>query len=255
MCPRTGTVLSRAGHSYAQPGGSDAWTRRSWQNGEGHQLQGVRKRKPRWGRHVDVCGASGSPRASDPPALTSGQHNTPVFPAEPAATVNLQTSAAKAQPLWQVCRDLLSKGTGTGQGCAVQTGRRVLPCEFSVVASAAQLAPLHSMSCLTGGRLGNDDEFTTSHPLPQRSLEPQMLTEGVVGAAVWMNNFPALQLRATNPRGGERDNKTVKQTKPPAWAAQRVLDRAVLFFIFSLLAASSHHPPPSAPMQRSRPWR
>lgn len=110
----------------------------------------------------------------------------------------------------------------------------------------AQPFALHFTSCLTGGRFGDDDEFTTSHPLLQRSLEPQMLTEGVVGAAVWMNNFPALQLRATKPRGGERDNKTVKQNKPPAQAAQRVLDHAMLFFIFSLLQSSSIQPPPSS---------
>lgn len=73
-----------------------------------------------------------------------------------------------------------------------------------------------------------------------------MLTEGVVGAVVWMNNFPAPQLRATKPRGGERDNKTVKQNKPPARAAQRVLDRAMLFFIFSLLQSGSIQPPPSS---------
>lgn len=71
-----------------------------------------------------------------------------------------------------------------------------------------------------------------------------MLAEGVVGAAVWMNNFPALQLRATKPRGGERDNKTVKQNKPPAPAAQCVLDRAVLFFVPSLPQPGSIQPPP-----------
>ena len=112
--------------------------------------------------------------------------------------------------------------------------------------SVAQPAAPHFMSCLAGGQLGDDDEFTTSHPLLQRSLEPQMLTEGVVGAAVWMNNFPALQLKATKPRGGERDNKTVKQNKPPARAAQRVLDCAMLFFIFSLLQSGSIQPPPSS---------
>lgn len=133
-----------------------------------------------------------------------------------------------------------------GQGFVTHTGQQVSPGEFDMAASVAQPAALCFMSCLTGGRLGDDDEFTMSHPQLQQSLEPQMLTEGVMGAAVWMNNFPALQLRAMKPRGGERDNKTVKQNKPPAQAAQQVLDRAMLFFTFSLLQSGSIQPPPSS---------
>lgn len=49
----------------------------------------------------------------------------------------------------------------------------------------------------------------TSHPLLHWSLGPQMLTEAVVGAVVWMNNFPALQLKShKTQRGRERQQST-----------------------------------------------
>lgn len=98
----------------------------------------------------------------------------------------------------------------TGQGFMTQTGQQVLPSECTVAVTGTQCvcgtaSALCFVSCLTGGQAGDDDEFVTSHPLLQWSLEPQMLTEGVVGAAVWMNNFPALQLKShETQRGRER---------------------------------------------------
>jgi len=135
-----------------------------------------------------------------------------------AAEVNLQTAAAAAQ-LGGTRRDL--DRTSTWQGIVLHVGQQVSFSEFSATASPC------FASQLPGGRGGGDAEFTTSHPL----LEPQLLPEGAVGAAVGMNNFPALHLRATKPRVGERDNKTVTQNKassagrPASSAPCRVLQQ------------------------------
>lgn len=128
--------------------------------------------------------------------------------------MNLQASAAKAQ-LLQLWWELLISRAGTGQGFVTQSGQQVLLGEYTMAVAAAQCvsvaqpSALCFVSCLTGGQVGDDDEFMTSHPLLQWSLEPQMLTEGVVGAAVWMNNFPALQLKShETQRGRERQQNT-----------------------------------------------